>query len=112
MIIGQCIGDENAASQIPNAYSDMNHRSPVLGRPSQQETKVYNAVLDKYTEGQVKASTAPTGYQAVLRLACTLYGMQGQVTRECVTAYLNAMPAPSRFRSEQARRSSAERSRG
>ena len=94
VVIGQCIGDETTASQIPNGYSDVLVAPQFSLDPFQEETKVYNAVIDKYTEAKVKGESAPTGYQAVLGLARALTGMQGEVTRATVTAYLSAMPAP------------------
>ncbi|WP_406274301.1 ABC transporter substrate-binding protein [Nocardia sp. NBC_00881] len=93
-VIGQCIGDETTAAQIPGGYADLLVAPQSATDPSAQDTKIYDAVIDKYTDGKLKTATAPTGYQAVLGFARAMTGFQGEATRQNITAYLGAMPSP------------------
>ena len=94
MVVGQCIGDSTTAAQIPSGYSDLLVSTTSSSDPTQQETEIFNAVIDKYTQSKVTTGTAPSGYQAVLGLARALTGIQGDITRARVAAHLAAMPTP------------------
>lgn len=91
-VIGQCIGDETAAAQIPGGYEGLVVAPMYSLDPSAQDTKIFHAVIDKYTSGKVKTGTAPAGFQAMLGFARAMAGYQGPVSRVNVNAYLAAMP--------------------
>ncbi|MGO4256402.1 ABC transporter substrate-binding protein [Marmoricola sp. RAF53] len=94
MVVGQCIGDSALASQIPGGYDGLLVSTETSTDPGQEETKVFDAVIDKYTDAKIKTGTAPTGYQVVLGFARALSGMTGTIDRRTVAAYLGAMPSP------------------
>lgn len=94
MVVGQCIGDSTLASQIPGGYSGLLVSTETSTDPAQQETKIFDAVIDKYTSSKLTTGTAPTGYQVVLGFARALSGMTGPITRATVAKYLSAMPTP------------------
>ncbi|WP_109530512.1 MULTISPECIES: ABC transporter substrate-binding protein [Nocardia] len=92
MSVTQCIGDSEAASQIPGGYSDVMVIVNAALDPGAPETKIFDAVVEG--SGAKKPDSAASAYRALLGLWSALNGMPGDITRETVVARLNAMPEP------------------
>lgn len=89
--IDQCI-DKKVADQIPGGYEGVKVGVTASLDPQAQDTKVFNAVLEKY--GVKDGQDGSLGFSSVLGFQRALTGMEGDLTRETVAARLNKMPAP------------------
>ena len=87
--IDQCI-DKKVADQIPGGYEGVKVGVTASLDPEAQDTKVFNAVLDKY--GVKDGQDGTLGFSSVLGFHRALSGMEGDLTRESVAAGLNKMP--------------------
>ncbi|WP_109524573.1 ABC transporter substrate-binding protein [Nocardia aurea] len=92
--VAQCLGDETAATSIPGGYAGLLVATQFSVDPTQNDTKLFDAVIDKYTNDKIKTGTAPTGFQSVLGFARAMTGIQGEVTRATVSAHLSTMSVP------------------
>jgi len=92
MLITQCIGGEDVASQIPGGYADMPVGVSRDLSPTQNEYQIFAATLDKYN-GQ-GAQTAGSPWVGLVSLQRALNGMEGEINRETIATRLATMPEP------------------
>ncbi|UGT62561.1 ABC transporter substrate-binding protein [Nocardia asteroides] len=93
MTVTQCVGDADAAAQIPGGYSDVRVIANTVFDPAQPDTKIFDAVVDG--SGAKDPRKAASAFRALLGLHSALNGAQGELSRQSVIARLSAMPEPA-----------------
>ncbi|WP_169823282.1 ABC transporter substrate-binding protein [Aldersonia kunmingensis] len=89
--IDACV-NTSLASQIPGGYRNVKVSAISAG---DDESKVFDALVDKYADYPEGARIGEGAYIAIVSLARALSGLEGELNRSTVNARLAAMPEPA-----------------